>query len=500
MIEHASKLGWGLYNDGDIKHIRNVERGLKCNCKCPDCGTSLIANQGSVKAWHFSHSTKINCKGESALHLAAKQAIRTTAENKLSIQLPPLSGTIIKKDIMDLEHTKKWSMKETEYKPCDVYIEKRFNDLILDTYCVDHNGKYIAIEILVTHKKSSEDCTKFKKNNIDAIEIDISKLSWDSTPEEILEYVTKKAPRNWLYSSSEKSNIKNTTIELNKQIDSINQSYYQDFDISIKELIEEQKFNLIDLPIFKVEVKGNDLKGKCISASESKKLKVTSIDNQVLKYENYLVTNAMISGKTKVKIVISLNNHHYLDSSNPYLSLSYIKNKRNKGKFYGEWVNVDRWEHKLLNLAKSKLDIKIARSNKSIISVNGYAGKFHNLSEKEKVLELCNKLNLPYPTYQGRFNISWNTTDRVWKLLLFYYSIENYKYDLLNAEMISRNNWFGSMLNFKMDEQSCTSRSKQIFVWLKKLCDYGYIQHVVGLNFRIRKGYNKLMDTSHIFV
>lgn len=76
---------FALNNEGIIASIREVERGLNCNCTCPSCKAHLIAKQGSVRDWHFAHSAHHNCinGAESSLHLAAKHVV--TRESKILI-------------------------------------------------------------------------------------------------------------------------------------------------------------------------------------------------------------------------------------------------------------------------------------------------------------------------------------------------------------------------------------------------------------------------------
>lgn len=50
---------------GQILDITEVERGTDCGCICPGCKTELVAKQGEVNLWHFSHSTALlgDCDG-----------------------------------------------------------------------------------------------------------------------------------------------------------------------------------------------------------------------------------------------------------------------------------------------------------------------------------------------------------------------------------------------------------------------------------------------------
>ena len=75
-------LSWALQGV-EIKHIDEVENGLKCNCVCPQCNGPLIArNRGEIKRSHFAHTTDTFCAGaeETALHLAAKHIIYNSSD------------------------------------------------------------------------------------------------------------------------------------------------------------------------------------------------------------------------------------------------------------------------------------------------------------------------------------------------------------------------------------------------------------------------------------
>lgn len=45
----------GVGPSGEMRFIGEVERGAACGCRCPECGSPLIAKQGSEKEWHFAH-------------------------------------------------------------------------------------------------------------------------------------------------------------------------------------------------------------------------------------------------------------------------------------------------------------------------------------------------------------------------------------------------------------------------------------------------------------
>lgn len=39
----------------DISELEEHERGLKCNCKCPEYGENLVERLGSKNIRHFAH-------------------------------------------------------------------------------------------------------------------------------------------------------------------------------------------------------------------------------------------------------------------------------------------------------------------------------------------------------------------------------------------------------------------------------------------------------------
>ena len=70
-----AKLVYGLYrytvNENgidvvkeELRHVDKVERGLACNCFCPDCECNgrLEARQGDVNEHHFAHHKLDECE------------------------------------------------------------------------------------------------------------------------------------------------------------------------------------------------------------------------------------------------------------------------------------------------------------------------------------------------------------------------------------------------------------------------------------------------------
>lgn len=88
MTERKILQSFAINEQDELVSVRDVIRGKACECACPACGEILIARQGEVRAWHFAHESGNECGGgaESALHLAAKQAVATASQ----LLVPPL--------------------------------------------------------------------------------------------------------------------------------------------------------------------------------------------------------------------------------------------------------------------------------------------------------------------------------------------------------------------------------------------------------------------------
>ena len=153
---------------GALVSVEDVQRGLKCDCICPECKSILIARQGEQKQWHFAHFRSEECAGArmTALHLWAQQII--LKEKK--IMLPPYKGKYYRAD-KQLIHFD------------DVFLEKRISsdDGYIQPDCIGRimqNGHAhdLLIEILVTHEVDENKKTSIQQLNLACIEIDLSDL------------------------------------------------------------------------------------------------------------------------------------------------------------------------------------------------------------------------------------------------------------------------------------------------------------------------------------
>lgn len=177
--------------DGNLTHISEVERGLKCGCVCSACGEALIARKGPKMMHHFAHKSKENCAYgyETSLHLAAKEIL--AGAKKMVIP-----GTYI--EFNSHKHTICIS-KTTEITIEKVELERRFRNVIPDVI-IYVNGKPIFIEIFVTHPIDDEKLDKLKELGISTIEIDLSQINHSITTEELSDILLKDSElKYWKY-------------------------------------------------------------------------------------------------------------------------------------------------------------------------------------------------------------------------------------------------------------------------------------------------------------
>jgi hypothetical protein len=168
---------------GDIVLIDTLsesERGLKCNCVCPECQTDLVAKMGEVTTHHFAHHKGSETKScqETALHLLGKYVL-----SKLnSISLCPYKiGCNGQQDILGRdfysEDTSIFESNQALIKSSE--LEKTIGDIRSDVFSkVSYEGSDLEInfEIKVWHGVDEIKYQKIKKLNVTTVEIDLAHL------------------------------------------------------------------------------------------------------------------------------------------------------------------------------------------------------------------------------------------------------------------------------------------------------------------------------------
>ena len=180
------KIEYGLKNDKlvSIFELSEKERGLKCNCVCPNCKGALVARLGEQNAHHFAHfheECDILAIQETTLHIMAKEII----EKYKLVMFPPLyisfPDTNLYKSLNNEQRTLYNQQIKESFLAIDsqsvlfdtVYLEKKLSKITPDVIATV-NGKQCFIEIAVSHFIDREKEEKIKQLKMPTIEIDLS--------------------------------------------------------------------------------------------------------------------------------------------------------------------------------------------------------------------------------------------------------------------------------------------------------------------------------------
>ena len=167
------ELKYGLLGD-HLVSIEDVESGLACNCLCPHCKAPLIARKGAQRAKHFAHYRLADCNHgtETALHLMAKNIVAET----LKVFVPYVPKT---------EYDFSNQGKIITFEKAE--MEKALSSSVRGDIILYSGSSYLNIEIKVTHEVDLEKTIELFNLGIPTIEVDLSDIKADFTPELIAE-------------------------------------------------------------------------------------------------------------------------------------------------------------------------------------------------------------------------------------------------------------------------------------------------------------------------
>lgn len=194
-----NKIPFGL-KDGVMVAIAEVQPGLACSCVCPSCYRKLQANKGKKVSHYFSHDPSKQTKAcdsafETSIHLMAKQILCKEGVAKF----PKLEIQVKQKDRNGQAYEENGiAVEELLMKFNQIELEKRFDQIRPDIIAYKDSIPYL-IEIAVTHFSDSEKIKYIRSKNICAIEIDLSKVNYTITEEELRNLIIDKVDnKKWL--------------------------------------------------------------------------------------------------------------------------------------------------------------------------------------------------------------------------------------------------------------------------------------------------------------
>jgi competence protein CoiA len=168
----SSQFGFNEFNQ--LVHVKEVERGLACQCRCVVCDEPLIARQGEVRNHHFAHaSNREPCESshESLLHRYAKQAIIDAMG--LVVPVTPAIAHFLGCNVGESDRRLLQAILPAS---AEVAVGSIRPDLLL----VTTDGVQVAVEIAYSSFCDTLKAAEFERINLPALEIDLSAFTPDA--------------------------------------------------------------------------------------------------------------------------------------------------------------------------------------------------------------------------------------------------------------------------------------------------------------------------------
>lgn len=168
----SSQFGFNEFNH--LVHVKEVERGLACQCRCVVCNEPLIARQGEVRHHHFAHaSNREPCESnhESLLHRYAKQLI----VDAMGLVVPITPA---------VAHFFGWESRESDKTLLQAILpasaEVAIGAIRPDILLVTTDGVQVAVEIAYSSFCDLVKVAEFQRLGLPALEIDLSAFTPDA--------------------------------------------------------------------------------------------------------------------------------------------------------------------------------------------------------------------------------------------------------------------------------------------------------------------------------
>jgi hypothetical protein len=171
-------------------HVAEVPAGLACWCRCPCCGSPLVARKGALVAPHFAHAGGRACKAawETTLHRLAKEVVRAARELLLPEAAAELDGV--------REHVAAAQVFRCEAVETEVDLGGLRPDAVLH-----RAGRTLAVEFAVTHFCEPEKVAELRRRELPCVEVDLSAVPRLATREAHARAILHEAPRRWLFNA-----------------------------------------------------------------------------------------------------------------------------------------------------------------------------------------------------------------------------------------------------------------------------------------------------------
>ena len=412
-----------------------------------------------------------------ALHLAAKQVLEDSASENLHLILPEIHATYSSTDMAE-ETVEKALVQVSNFQMVKAQQEVKLNNyLIADVVSQSAKDESLAVEIFVTNAKDEVGERKYSSVNVDAIEIDLSVLSWNVDRNELKVFVLKTANRRWLHCRKKNQLEKKLKLQVDNEIIEINRSYLANLYTIAKSLSTNINIPNFTWPSLTVN--------KELSNSErfivSREPKVTHFNDDWLPLKYGYKGTAVVEKKVNIDVVLFVVNNlrQVMTHSSPTLLISYDEQMNiDDLQFNLRWKNIDAWREKLEKIANAELIKKEQEIVNRTQKRSAFVQDFKNANETVKMQILCKKLGLRQPEQLSKYVYCWNSSWDVWRTVVWAYKIHGNKGYIIDANDIASDPWLESLLGFSVDYEAYESRRKMVGFWLKKLFELGYLRRV----------------------
>ena len=183
-------LTYGLNKDRKLISITEANRGLDCECTCPNCGARLEAKKGQIRKHHFAHYNPNSNNNGKKTSFSKKQCYYVTMHR--------LAEEIIaeEKSIMAPAY-KTFPVIKLFFETVEVEKRNDRKDLQPDIVGIDSAGKRFQIEIRYSHKTSKEKQNKLIESGFLSMEVDVKNQPMDR--EKLKTFLLETAEnRKWL--------------------------------------------------------------------------------------------------------------------------------------------------------------------------------------------------------------------------------------------------------------------------------------------------------------
>ena len=193
------------YRNGVLAHVSQVERGSACSCFCVACNGRLIAKKGPKRIHHFAHAGGLECVGgaETALHLAAKEAIRGLA----NIYVPPYrfsrstrlrNGTVVTTQAMVEPAT------GGQVDISSVALEAVIGNIRADAL-IQCRSRQLILEVVVTHGVNHAKEKKLRAINLPAIALNLNAQDGLLSQPQLAKLIAKgRENKAWIFHPSQR--------------------------------------------------------------------------------------------------------------------------------------------------------------------------------------------------------------------------------------------------------------------------------------------------------